>query len=212
MGEAASMFWDGLMASMREDPATTAAVAGGTAGAVKTGVDATATGSTNAKPGTTQPNAPQGTPATKPAGGVPTPGTTSATKAGVDPSTGLPNVSMGKGTPTPGTTSANGQFSQAGQDIGRGLGKARDVATSDIGKQVGLSGASYLASKQLAGDTSPSSPPVMPTSYDTGDAAAKAAERERKRRAGQGRASTQLTGPLGLTKPASVGAKVLLGA
>jgi hypothetical protein len=92
------------------------------------------------------------------------------------------------------------------------LAGAGDVAKHPLTQNAVVSGGSLLASKALAGDTSPNAPPSAPSGYDSGRAAASAAERERRRRAGQGRASTVLTSPLGIARPASVGAKVLLGA
>jgi hypothetical protein len=149
---------------------------------------------------------------------MPTPATApTGTASGVKPATPQGPAPVGSGTPSaggapiPGTSSGT-SFGKAGAKIGEGAGKAYRVGQNSTAQQVGMAGASMLASKALAGDTSPNAPPPPPSSYDTGDAAASAEERERRRRMGQGRASTVLTSPLGISKPASVGAKVLLGA
>lgn len=73
------------------------------------------------------------------------------------------------------------------------------------------SGAGGYAAKLLAGGSSPAKIP-QPALGDSGAAARAAAERERARKKGQGVGSTILSGPLGVSSPASVGAKVLLGA
>lgn len=92
------------------------------------------------------------------------------------------------------------------------FGTVKAVAGNETVQKAALGGAGLLASKALAGDTSPGAAPKAPSSTASAASAAAAAERERRRQAGAGRASTILTSPLGISRPASVGAKVLLGA
>ena len=88
----------------------------------------------------------------------------------------------------------------------QGLGK---VADSGLIESAAVGGAGLLASKALAGGAP--SAPRQPSGQASSASAALAAERERQRQRGAGRASTILSGPLGVSRPANVGIKTLLG-
>lgn len=188
--------------SITDNPLVRGAAVGGAVAGAKAGAEAaTATGS--APP--VKPAGVPSVPGAAPSGTPYEPGSATGPYAQGRAPSSTPDVGMGK-------PSASSQFGKAGEAFKEGFRKLKVVGNDPTARKVGLYGAGLLASKALAGDTSAPAAPKPPSGYDAGQAAAAAAERERKRQAGAGRASTILTSPLGISRPASVGAKVLLGA
>lgn len=192
-------------APITDNPLVKGAAVGGAVAGAKAGVESvTATGSTPPTKPASVPGVP-GVPGTSPSGTPYEPGSATGPYAQGKAPSSTPDVGMGK-------PSASSQFGKAGDAFKEGFRKLKVVSDDPTARKVGLYGAGLLASKALAGDTSAGAAPKPPSGYDAGASAAAAAERERKRQAGAGRASTILTSPLGISRPASVGAKVLLGA